>query len=176
MIFIQYRVHIPLSTLSPFILKRTPVSPASSRSFSFRHPVNKAKAGDYLTFIRFRGESASLTGKEARVEPRKRTLWNVTASFRPLPYIFRRSCPVHPFSSTLELSTTPRDTDSVSFLPVIELTADDDWTSCCRFDCRSLVTSERTVLWYSPNLYAISYPLLYFTLVSHRDTFLLENR
>lgn len=32
-------------------------------------PVNKAEAWDYLTFIRFRGESASLTSKEARVEP-----------------------------------------------------------------------------------------------------------
>ena len=66
-------------------------------SFALCPPVNKAEAGVYLTFIRFGGESASLTRKEARVE---RTLQNVTRrAFHVFSCIFRRSrCSLFPLA------------------------------------------------------------------------------
>lgn len=132
---------LSLSLLHPHPIL-TPVSypPRSKRSIFFPsfflplplslslHPlVNKAEARDYPTFIRFRGESASLTGKEEGSSgAEKRALRNVTPSFRPLHYIFR---PPSQKMSPLDISPASQP----CFLPVIE---HGETIGCCRLNWR----------------------------------------
>lgn len=71
--FIQYRVHTVLYFLriSWSLVKWSEIVPFRFQPLFFFlicPLVNKAEAGNYLTFIRFRGESMSLIRKEARME------------------------------------------------------------------------------------------------------------
>lgn len=160
----------PIGTISvprdvSFLCRAVPAGP-------FLCPlVNKAEAGDYLTFIRFRGESAGLTSKEARVEPRSAHCGTWRWAFDPCRTFFDASvCPVLSSFFYPPLCRRPcvllpsvrwNDTDSVAFLPVIEfLGTGIDWTSCCRINWRSFVTSEKERVTILAGLYAISYLFL----------------
>lgn len=127
--FIQYRVHtllylltlnisqslLPDDRIRPISLFFPSFSPLSpSLSLSLYPLVNKAEARDYLTFIRFRGESASLTSKEARVEPRSAHCGTWRWAFDPCSTFFDDP-PPPPSSTPLFLakdvaSRPPRDT------------------------------------------------------------------
>lgn len=161
--FIQYRVHTVLYFLriSWSLVKWSEIVPFRFQPLFFFlicPLVNKAEAGNYLTFIRFRGESMSLIRKEARMELKAYTterdvelpihaahfsIFQVfILSFRPLLVSFTEYA-----VSRLVWDTRVRRV-FVGYR-VAEIRTAEDSKGCCRFNWRSFVTSKRSMLWYS---------------------------
>lgn len=147
--FIQYRVHTLPCLLTLYITPSLSYSTIESVPFrsssplfpplplSLYPPVNKAEAWDYLTFIRFRGESASLTSKEARVEPGSAHCGTWRWAFDPcstffddIPLLFAKDVASRPPRDT----RTRRVFAGYRALP----STGRDWSGegCCRFNWR----------------------------------------
>lgn len=152
------RTHGPL--LSPYLLvsrqmvgDRTVSSPAIL-FFLICPLVNKAEAGNYLTFIRFRGKSMSLIRKEARMKLKSVHYGDVELSilvahfstFRVFILSFRPLLVSFTEYAVSRLVWDTRVRRVFAGYRVAEIGTAEDSKGCCRFNWRSFVTSKRSML------------------------------